>query len=85
MGQAVIAIVRTLSATVAAIRELEKALGQHFDAHPDAPILHSMPGLGVILGARLLGELVMIPPAFPMRAAAAPTPELPRSPARREN
>lgn len=65
MGQAVIAIVRTLSATVAAIRELEKALGQHFDAHPDAPILHSMPGLGLILGARLLGEFGDDPTRFP--------------------
>ncbi len=56
MGQAVRTIVQTLAATLAAIRELEKALNEQFDQHPDAQILRSMPGLGVILGARVLGE-----------------------------
>jgi transposase len=69
MSQAVIAIVRTLSATLAAIRELEKALDEHFDAHPDAPILRSMPGLGLILGARILGEFGDDPTRFPDAAS----------------
>ena len=36
--------------------ELETSLAQHFETHPDADIYLSLPGLGVILGARVLGE-----------------------------
>lgn len=38
------------------ISELETALAAHFETHPDADIYRSLPGLGVILGARVLGE-----------------------------
>ncbi len=38
------------------IAELERALTEHFDRHPDAEILRSLPGLGLVLGARVLGE-----------------------------
>lgn len=38
------------------IAELETELATHFEAHPDADIYLSLPGLGVILGARVLGE-----------------------------
>jgi transposase len=38
------------------ISELEAQLATHFEAHPDADIYLSLPGLGVILGARVLGE-----------------------------
>jgi transposase len=38
------------------ISELETTLATHFEAHPDADIYRSLPGLGVILGARVLGE-----------------------------
>ena len=38
------------------IAELEAELATHFEAHPDADIYLSLPGLGVILGARVLGE-----------------------------
>jgi transposase len=38
------------------ISDLETALADHFDQHPDADIYLSLPGLGVILGARVLGE-----------------------------
>ena len=38
------------------ITELETELATHFEAHPDADIYLSLPGLGVILGARVLGE-----------------------------
>jgi hypothetical protein len=38
------------------INELETELATHFEAHPDADIYRSLPGLGVILGARVLGE-----------------------------
>jgi len=47
------AIVATLNEQ---IRKLEEALEEGFDQHPDAKIIRSLPGLGTILGARVLGE-----------------------------
>ena len=38
------------------IAELEAELTASFEQHPDADIFRSMPGLGVVLGARVLGE-----------------------------
>jgi hypothetical protein len=38
------------------ITDLEAELATHFEAHSDADIYRSLPGLGVILGARVLGE-----------------------------
>jgi Transposase IS116/IS110/IS902 family len=38
------------------IGELETSLAEHFEQHPDADIYLSLPGLGVVLGARVLGE-----------------------------
>ena len=38
------------------IAELETSLAEHFETHPDADIYRSLPGLGVVLGARALGE-----------------------------
>ena len=38
------------------LSELEAALADHFEQHPDAALYRSMPGLGVVLGARVLGE-----------------------------
>ncbi len=37
------------------IKELEAELA-HFEQHPDAALYRSLPGLGVVLGARVLGE-----------------------------
>jgi transposase len=31
-------------------------LSEHFDQHPDAKVVRSLPGLGTVLGARVLGE-----------------------------
>jgi len=39
-----------------AITELETALADRFELHPDADIYLSLPGLGDVLGARVLGE-----------------------------
>ncbi len=54
------AIVASLTAVIAAhntqIAELEEVLETHFGQHPDADILRSLPGLGVVTGARVLGE-----------------------------
>ena len=47
---------RLLVALNAQIAELEAILAEHFDRHPDAEILRSLPGLGTVLGARVLGE-----------------------------
>jgi len=38
------------------IAELETGLADHFEQHPDADIYLSLPGLGVVLGARVLGK-----------------------------
>ena len=38
------------------ITNLERSLTNRFEQHPDADIYRSLPGLGVILGARALGE-----------------------------
>jgi Transposase/Transposase IS116/IS110/IS902 family len=38
------------------IADLETSLAAHFEQHPDADIYRSLPGLGVVLGARVLGE-----------------------------
>jgi hypothetical protein len=38
------------------IGRLEAELAEAFQRHPDAEILNSLPGLGVVLGARVLGE-----------------------------
>ena len=47
----------TLMATFnAQIAELEVALSEHFEQHPDAKVVLSLPGLGTVLGARVLGE-----------------------------
>jgi transposase len=48
-----VAIVVELNAQIAA---LEAELADHFEQHPDADIYLSQPGIGVILGARALGE-----------------------------
>jgi hypothetical protein len=38
------------------IVRLEAALTEDFEQHPDAKIIRSLPGLGMVLGARVLGE-----------------------------
>jgi transposase len=38
------------------ISALETDLVEHFDRHPDAKIIRSLPGLGMTLGARVLAE-----------------------------
>jgi len=48
--------VTLIGAFNAEIAELETALSEHFEQHPDAKVVLSMPGLGTVLGARVLGE-----------------------------
>lgn len=48
--------IRLLTGLQAQIPELEAVLAEGFGRHPDAEIYTSQPGLGVILGARVLAE-----------------------------
>ena len=57
MGRQALAQLRTLNAAAANVSELEHALGEAFHQHPDAAIITSFPGLGTVLGARILGEI----------------------------
>jgi len=54
------AVVRALTAVITAlntqIKVMEGQVEAHFRPHPDAEIIMSQPGLGSILGARVLGE-----------------------------
>lgn len=38
------------------IARLQAQLEEAFEQHPDAEVLRSLPGLGIVLGARVLGE-----------------------------
>jgi transposase len=55
-GAAAAARVAVLVSLNEQIAALERQLGERFDQHPDAEILRSLPGLGPVLGARVLGE-----------------------------
>jgi transposase len=51
--RAQVALIAELNTQIAG---LESELAAHFEQHPDADIYLSQPGIGVILGARALGE-----------------------------
>ncbi len=52
----VVSEVRLITALNKEIDTLGQVVGEHFGRHPDAEIYASQPGLGVILGARVLAE-----------------------------
>lgn len=56
MGAAVAALVAVIAELNDQIARLETELADHFDQHPDAKIICSLPGLAMILGARVLAE-----------------------------
>lgn len=56
MGASVAALVAVIGELVAQTARLEAELAEHFELHPDAKIIRSLPGLGTILGARVLAE-----------------------------
>jgi transposase len=64
------------------ISELETELANHFETHPDADIYHSLPGLGVILGARVLGEFGDDPTRYTTAKSRKTTPAPHPSPSR---
>jgi transposase len=51
--RAIVAVAQELTRQ---IDELERELADAFMSHPDAEILRSLPGLGLVLGARVLAE-----------------------------
>ena len=55
-GQLVVAAVAVITSLSEQLASLEAALTSAFGAHPDAGIVHSQPGLGVVLAARVLAE-----------------------------
>jgi transposase len=57
-------LIEIITAMSSAIHELERELAQQFDQHTQAEIINSMPGLGPVLGARVLGELGDDPDRF---------------------
>jgi hypothetical protein len=48
-----VAVIGELTAQIA---RLETQLAERFEQHPDAKVVRSLPGLGTVLGARVLGE-----------------------------
>jgi hypothetical protein len=56
MGASVSASVAVITAMVAQTAVLAVELEAGFEAHPDAEVVRSLPGLGTVLGARVLGE-----------------------------
>ncbi len=56
MGTSVAATAAVIATMNAQILELATDLDIHFEQHPDAEVVRSLPGLGTILSARVLGE-----------------------------
>ncbi|MGH3181324.1 MAG: IS110 family transposase [Streptosporangiaceae bacterium] len=56
MGASVSASVAVIAEMVAQTTALAEELSSGFEQHPDAEVVRSLPGLGTILGARVLGE-----------------------------
>jgi transposase len=64
-SQVVTATVGVLAELNQQISALEQELSCAFEAHPDAEILRSLPGLGLVLGARVLAEFGDDPTRYP--------------------
>jgi hypothetical protein len=56
MGSSVAALVAVIGELNTQIGRLEAELSDRFEQHPDAKVIRSLPGLGMVLGARVLGE-----------------------------
>ena len=56
-GRQALALLRMLDAACANADQLATEASTHFDRHPDAEIITSLPGLGSLTGARVLAEI----------------------------
>jgi transposase len=56
-GRQALALLRQLEAACLGADELAVAVVEHFERHPDAEIITSLPGLGSLTGARVLAEI----------------------------
>ena len=57
MGRQALALLGQLGAACASGADLEQAVTESFNLHPDAGIITSFPGLGLLTGARVLAEI----------------------------
>jgi transposase len=57
MGRQALALLVQLNAACQAADDLEQAVIESFNQHPDAGIITSFPGLGPVTGARVLAEI----------------------------
>jgi transposase len=57
MGRQALALLSQLDAACASAADLEHAVTESFNLHPDAGIITSFPGLGALTGARVLAEI----------------------------
>jgi transposase len=64
MGRRMLALLRQLDAAITSAQDLAEATTQYFTKHPDAEIILSFPGLGPLLGARILAEIGDDPTRF---------------------
>jgi len=83
-GAVVGSLVVVIDGLVHQIARLEGELAERFERHPDAEILRSLPGLGLVLGARVLAELGDDPTPYAdakARKSYAGTPPSPEPPA----
>ena len=55
-GEVACASLSLIEAYTKQVATLEISLAEHFEQHPDAKVVLSLPGLGTVLGARVLGE-----------------------------
>ena len=83
-GHSVTALVAVIGELVHQIEQLEVELTKSFESHPDAEILRSLPGLGLVLSARVLAEFGDDPTATPILRPARTTPGPRRLPAPQE-
>jgi transposase len=64
MGASVAALASVVAEMTRQIAMLEQQLAADFEQHPDAEVVRSLPGLGTILGARVLGEFGDVPDRY---------------------
>lgn len=57
MGRQTTALLRQLDAACTSVDDLTEAVVESFETHPDAEIITSFPGLGLLTGARVLAEI----------------------------